>query len=1848
MRSVSKDEPLPGTSTAGTPVSIVDILRCPIEIRLTKRAMPIAACQARLEHVDGVYRLAAYEKEGGMHHCWPLHNHIRLSPVGSGEERWEMHLKPVVLPKYSGGAEQESNDLLILTCDQVALSKFDVLMRHLKKKPATPLEEVPAPAAGAGAGTAGKKAKALKPSASSRTSKVGASGAPPADPAAATAASGGVSRGGVPPSAAAKMAAAEVAQQAVAGRQPQVAGLSAGLAASKPGLGSGNQPSARHVKQLAGAAQRLRAAKGVDEENGGGGGGVGGDGGGGGGVVVGGGGGGSVGGGAGKGGGGGPSGDGRSGAGGGAHIGTAGGSGGGGGGRGAVAGAVGSRMLDHTDQSNSGPFGELAYLGQLAFGGASGGAPVACRPCTSRTPSERSTGSMQAQMSPREPLDDDDAMELEGEYEDDEAVEQEEEEEDDDDAGAVIDAAEAADDAPEVAGRVPPPGFVFSRDGRARNQAPLSIMGARDKQQRGGVGVDGESGKSGLDLELSRTGGGLHDRVVQSSEVRMHASEVRMHASEVQSSEVRMHPKQPPPLQRQRHQQLADRQRKRTCAPAGMGRPLGTLSPSGSTADAQQRTSRSSDRLHKEFDGATAGTSSGTLRQSSLQSFGRQGKSLLHSPRGAEANGRANRCHLASRPLSPPVGCMPGLANLGNTCYLNATLQCLAVAKQLPERLAELCQLRQNLEEAVLAPAARASAGAASSLQEGGGDAAADGALPAAGAEAGPSSAAVTPQPPSSSTPRLPGPSLAAAALPLLAPRESTTSDRSIVRARHFKQVLGDRFPIFKGGAQHDAHEFLCAAFDALEEEAKACRQASRTPSPPGAPAVESGANAVSVVPGDATAGAEADGIAAADGNMEIDEPHRPIWSAADRIAAEALEAAEVAAAAEAAEVAAAAEAAEVAEAAELTEAAEAAEATGRFRQAKLAAGLSRWAVRARVRLIEQQGAMAAGTEAGTEAGMVRGTALDLHAAVVREDSTTTADCLDDAEVAAAAEQAAAAEAAATDAKLTGRSPPLLNAPLTGVECSAQRGPFVPPLERNSSCTPGTASVSSACPVEMSFGFRVRTTLRCTACGFASASVERFNHLSLNLPERTAPATTDVVNLLDDAPLSDVPAKTLDECLPSLDTCSPSSVSGHGKRSIRRLYEQGADAGCGVDPEPLGLLHSHATHFDEKAPPSMMMLLNDVAVRASGQADRVDGRALGPGAGSGASSGAACKRVRLPGNRFELPAADTGDSANEDDAENAAPAAPRPFGLLGGAADTLANQGLGVFNDEGSTFAVIGGGGGGHGGDMDAEDRLDDARAHQRLRRDVPTTAPKVDVPPLRGRGDVLPAHGSSSDLFQRSLSSMRNPLTHSGPANCAPSSGSRRDGHGGGALAVDTPADSGADAQDGAADAQDGAADEEQRAILLAAGVTEAELDAQMALFSSSSAPTWNTQSEEDRQVALALVASLEGSAGDGGAGGGAHDNGWDQAVTMATTGGHKQEHAGTEGAAGSTFFSLDPAAAEGPLAPVEELLGIVVGGPYDAPASPLAGGLGAAAAGAGLFTPPREPRVRSSLGAPYGGMVPPPLALHLSPVGVSSRYGPLKPESGRGDARGGSPRSGGGNDEGSGGGVSDADGGRDETGGGAGGLHVSTLASRFFVDELRERRCERCGHESALASQRLLAPLPPNLMLHLKRFHSDPRTGIATKLTTRVRVDERLSLAPHLEATHGEQEVEGTGMPDGPGAVDTESGDGDGDEDAGGADSTGGAMFRLRALVSHHGEHCWGGHYTCTARVGEGDQWACYDDSHVSLSCDNPTSTAAVLRGAYLLLYERIDVGAPAADATMAYGADDAPGIGADDLYN
>ena len=104
---------------------------------------------------------------------------------------------------------------------------------------------------------------------------------------------------------------------------------------------------------------------------------------------------------------------------------------------------------------------------------------------------------------------------------------------------------------------------------------------------------------------------------------------------------------------------------------------------------------------------------------------------------------------------TPPDGCMRGLKNLGNTCYVNATLQCLASSHSLSSSLHELCEARRaiDLGQTPLKPC---------------------------------------------STP-LPEPSLATAALPLLAPSESARADRSESRTRHFKETLVEHFPIFQG-----------------------------------------------------------------------------------------------------------------------------------------------------------------------------------------------------------------------------------------------------------------------------------------------------------------------------------------------------------------------------------------------------------------------------------------------------------------------------------------------------------------------------------------------------------------------------------------------------------------------------------------------------------------------------------------------------------------------------------------------------------------------------------------------------------------------------------------------------------------------------------------------------------------------------------------------------------------------------------------------------------------------------------------------------------------------------------------
>ena len=86
----------------------------------------------------------------------------------------------------------------------------------------------------------------------------------------------------------------------------------------------------------------------------------------------------------------------------------------------------------------------------------------------------------------------------------------------------------------------------------------------------------------------------------------------------------------------------------------------------------------------------------------------------------------------------------------------------------------------------------------------------------------------------------------------------------------------------------------------------------------------------------------------------------------------------------------------------------------------------------------------------------------------------------------------------------------------------------------------------------------------------------------------------------------------------------------------------------------------------------------------------------------------------------------------------------------------------------------------------------------------------------------------------------------------------------------------------------------------------------------------------------------------------------------------------------------------------------------------------------------------------------------------------------------------------------------------------------------------------------------------------------------------------------------------------------------------------YRLRALVSHHGDHCWSGHYTCVARIGETDRWVSYDDRCVSALEEDPTLTAQCQRGGYLLLYETTNPEKRAAATRGAAAGESAAALG------
>ena len=128
-----------------------------------------------------------------------------------------------------------------------------------------------------------------------------------------------------------------------------------------------------------------------------------------------------------------------------------------------------------------------------------------------------------------------------------------------------------------------------------------------------------------------------------------------------------------------------------------------------------------------------------------------------------------------------------------------------------------------------------------------------------------------------------------------------------------------------------------------------------------------------------------------------------------------------------------------------------------------------------------------------------------------------------------------------------------------------------------------------------------------------------------------------------------------------------------------------------------------------------------------------------------------------------------------------------------------------------------------------------------------------------------------------------------------------------------------------------------------------------------------------------------------------------------------------------------------------------------------------------------------------------------------------------------------------------------------------LCTALSQHFKDEKVELRCEKpkCNGTHAVKSTRI-KKLPPILMIHLKRFHFDVRTGKTDKLNSLIDAPESLDLNTFMDVSHDQN-----------------------------------TRYSLHGILRHHGDKAQGGHYTADVRLSNmGDdekQWYWFDDLRV-----------------------------------------------------
>lgn len=155
----------------------------------------------------------------------------------------------------------------------------------------------------------------------------------------------------------------------------------------------------------------------------------------------------------------------------------------------------------------------------------------------------------------------------------------------------------------------------------------------------------------------------------------------------------------------------------------------------------------------------------------------------------------------------------------------------------------------------------------------------------------------------------------------------------------------------------------------------------------------------------------------------------------------------------------------------------------------------------------------------------------------------------------------------------------------------------------------------------------------------------------------------------------------------------------------------------------------------------------------------------------------------------------------------------------------------------------------------------------------------------------------------------------------------------------------------------------------------------------------------------------------------------------------------------------------------------------------------------------------------------------------------------------------------------------------------HVDDALAAYFKTEHVEGITAEDSQETVEAKKQvLLESLPPVLILHLKRFSHNPRTGALNKVSRQLDYPEELSIpASNIYGAKATQ-----------GAKDR--------------------VYRLTSVVTHLGKEMAGGHYLCDVRIGKGlkQVWAQCDDSKVSAAI----MQSVLRRQAYLLFYTRTSV--------------------------